>query len=624
MQRARAWFFQSNPKHYDIDAALGSVDRIWWRVPQYTGEIHVGDMVILWRSGKDAGIVGVGRVVAEPQLRSMDPAEKPFVLTDDEGSEYATRALVRVQTVPFISKEKVRAIADFQQHKIVVAPMGTVFAIEDAEWTALSQFLPQPPAALEGQDSALPPAFAWPQRAKGVLPMPGGYSAYLHSLKKVCAVVAEERPTPVELAGRLEAALAVKATAARLRESFLRKVGIISVHDGVCRLGLWTEKWLSSGDDRILVALLHGRCQFMGEMLDAARTPSSNDQLLTVANDRYGMGWDTQTQIVNRRGWLQSAGMLASADDGKVQTTAGGLSLLAELALYDPASEPTVITVAEAPVVAVSVEPPPSELNLVDAIVEAVRSSATDSAHADRFEHAVRDAFAYLGFQAERLGGAGKTDVLLDARLGADDSYRAIVDCKTSGTGSVGDAQVDWVTLAEHKIKHDAHHVVLVAPNPAGSRLFDRATQQGVTVISADDLAGLCRQHAKAPLGLDDYRALFAHGGRVDTQTVDERAEDVRRLIVLAAAVCATIRDRSTMFGRLSARDLFLILAGQPVADGTTEDELQTLLDTLASPLLGVLHGSRGDGYRVTASARVAGYRVESVAQQLATSERSD
>jgi predicted RNA-binding protein with PUA-like domain len=109
------------------------MDRIWWRVPQYTSEINVGDSALLWRSGTKAGIVGLGRVVAEPQLRAMDAAETPFVLTDQEGAVDTTRTLIRVQAVPFIAKEQVRAITEFRQHQIVVAPMGTVFPISDTE-----------------------------------------------------------------------------------------------------------------------------------------------------------------------------------------------------------------------------------------------------------------------------------------------------------------------------------------------------------------------------------------------------------------------------------------------------------------------------------------------------------
>jgi predicted RNA-binding protein with PUA-like domain len=623
VEQARVWFFQSNPKLYDIDAALASRDRIWWRVPQYTGEIHTGDVVALWRSGKDAGIVGIGRVIAEPQLRPMDPAEEPFVLAPEEAADNVTRTLVRVKGVPFIPKERVQAIAQLQHHQMVVAPMGTVFPVSRDEWTALSKLLPAPPELVAAENSALPAAFAWPQRAKGVLPMPGGYGGYLHSLRKVCSVLAEERPTPAELAGRLETVLKVKPTAARLRESFLRKVGLISVQAGVCRLGPWTERWFASNDDRIIVALLHGRCQFIGELLDAARGPANHEELLAVANERYGMGWDTQTQIVNRRGWLQSAGMLADTGDGKVQATDAGRALLAELTLHDPVAASTVSPIHEPSIAERPIEVAAPVAMTVDVIADAIKSFATDSPHPDRFERAVRDAFAFLGFEAEWLGGSGKTDVLLDAMLGTTESYRVVVDCKTSGSGSVSDQQVDWVTLTDHKAKHDAHHIALVAPNPSGKRLLERATQYKVAVFSADQLVGLCRQHAKTPLGLDDYRSLFIHGGSLETQSVDERAEEVRRLITLATAMCAAIREGSTVFGRLSARDLLLILAGQPVAEGTTEDELQALLDTLASPLLGVLHGAKGDGYRVTMSAAVAERRIEAVAQQLSVSDRT-
>ncbi|GAB3864424.1 hypothetical protein GCM10029963_74810 [Micromonospora andamanensis] len=347
MEQVRVWFFQSNPRLYDIDAALAALDRIWWRVPQYTGEVHVGDVAVLWRSGKDAGIVGLGRVVADPRLRPMDPAEKSFVLAQEEGADNVTRALLRVQAVPFVAKERVRAIAGFQQHPLLVAPRGTVFPVEKDDWRALSELLPDPPGLVPAEKGALPAAFAWPQRAKGVLPMPGGYNGYLQSLRKVCSVVEEERPTPAELATILETVLKVRPVAARLRESFLRKVGVVVAHDGICRLGPWTERWLDSDDDRVIIALLHARCQFVGELLAAAREPLTNEQLLAVANDQYGMSWDTQTQVGNRRGWLQSAGMLADTGDGKVRTTAAGHALLAELTLHDPAARPPIEAVVE-------------------------------------------------------------------------------------------------------------------------------------------------------------------------------------------------------------------------------------------------------------------------------------
>jgi hypothetical protein len=608
----------ANPAQYDIDAALIALDRIWWRVPQHTSEIHVGDVAILWRSGRQAGVVGLGRVCSDPALHQGDPAERSFVLAEEEAAADATRALVRARSVPFVSKDQVRALPDLERHQIVLAPMGTVFAVSEVEWAALQSLLPEPPELLAESGTALPAIFAWPQRAKGVLPMPGGYNGYLASLRKVRSLISEERPTPGELASRLESVLGVKAAAARLRESFLRKIGIVTVQGGACSLGPWTDKWMASNDHRIMVALLHARCQFIGEMLAAASSPSTNEGLLAVANDHYGMGWDTQTQIVNRRGWLQSAGMLEDAGDSKVMLSDFGRLFLAEIELYDPREAPPVITITDThPGEPLQQTEAPRETGAVGEIVDALRSSATDSSYPDHFEVTTRDAFAFLGFHAQWLGGSGRTDVLLDAPLGAEDAYRVVVDCKTSASGSVGDQQVDWETLTEHKAKHDADYILLVAPNPSGSRLLTRAAKNAVTVMSADQLGGLCRQHAKTPLGLDDYRSLFAPSGTIDTEAVDERAEEVERLTRLAAALCSAIRDKATAFGRLSARDLFLILSGQAVAEGTAEDELQTLLDALASPLLGVLHTSSSSGYRVTTSPQVVQRRVEMLAREL-------
>jgi hypothetical protein len=613
---SRTWILQANPAHYDIDGALGVLDQIWWRTPRYTSEIQVGDAAVVWRSGPDAGIVGIARVIAAPQVQSMDPAEATFVRSDEEEPAEATRALVRLRPVPFVAKDQVKAIPQLSEHQIIVGPMGTVFPLTESAWEALRPLLPPPPDAPAVFVEVLPSPFAWPQRAKGVLPMPGGYNGYLKSLAKVCALVEEERPTPGELAARLEALLDVKPTAARLRESFLRKVGIVTVQGGVARLGPWTEKWRRMGDDRIVVALLHSRCQYIGELLEAALEPRTNEELLAVGNDIYGMGWDTQTQVVNRRGWLQSAGMLAKTDDGKVTTTPKGQVLLGELVLYRPGVVPPmapVVPPAEPPAELVST---PLSAGL-ERLVEMLKTSATESASPEKFEQAVRDAFAFLGFSAAWIGGSGKTDVLLDANLGKDESYRVTVDCKTSASGSVGDQQIDWVTLADHKAKHDAQFVAIVAPSPSGARLFERAHNQQVTVFSADELIGICRQHAKTPMGLDDYRTLFGVGGAVDTNALDEKAEEVTRVTVLAAAVCEAMRQHSAAFGRLSARDLFLVLAGDPAAEGTTEAELQSLLDTLSTSLFGILEGSPAAGYRLTMAPDVAQLRLEVVARQL-------
>ena len=624
---SRAWFFQANPKHYDIDGALQVLEHIWWRVPQHTTEVQVGDHAVLWRSGSKAGIVGVGVVLEPPQQHDQDPAEAPFVRGVDEGVQGTTRALLAVRPAPFVSKEQVRRISVLHEHQIVRAPMGTVFPLTPEQWDALAPLVPaMPSVASVDQESDLPLVFAWEQRAKGVLPMPGGYDGYLDSAQQVCDLVIEGRLTPPELAEHMADAFDLASTAARYRETFLRKMGLIVVEAGICEVSTWASKWLDTQDPATVVGLLHSRCQFIGEMLAEVVTPLTNESLLAVANDRYGLGWESYTQVNNRRGWLQSAGMIASSATHELAVTPEGTALLDRLDLYQPGVSASV-PMPTAPAIPAPTAQDSDETEVPDrppvhddaeAIADELIQASTASNDPDRFERAVRDAFAFLGFHAQWLGGSGRTDVLLEAPLGKEDRYQVTVDAKTSASGSVGDQQVDWLTLKEHRIKHDAEHTVLVAPNPSAGRLLERATSEGVAVLSATQLAGLVRQHDRAPVGLGDYRLLFATGGQVDTAPVEERSEDATRLIELAAAICEAMTARAPLFGRLRARDLWLVLADQEVGTGTDPDELQQLLDTLASPLLGVLEGDPDAGYVVGSSREVTRLRLRNLGDGLA------
>jgi hypothetical protein len=77
------------------------------------------------------------------------------------------------------------------------------------------------------------------------------------------------------------------------------------------------------------------------------------------------------------------------------------------------------------------------------------------------------------------------------------------------------------------------------------------------------------------------------------------------------------ITTRSEIFGRLTARDLYLILAGEPVAEGATEEQLQVLLDGLSNPLVGVLDGTPAAGYRMTSSPATARRRLDNLDRRL-------
>ena len=273
----------------------------------------------------------------------------------------------------------------------------------------------------------------------------------------------------------------------------------------------------------------------------------------------------------------------------------------------------------------------PTETATAGALAIELEAAANDSRDHIRLELAVRDAFRFLGFRAEQLGGSGKTDVLLDAHRGKDHSYRVTVDAKSVGAsgaakGRLQDQQVDWVTLQEHRTKHGADYSLLIGPDPSGERIFNRDREFGVAVMSSDELAQLCRQHEKLPLGLGDYKGLFAVGGPIDTTPVDERFDEEIRRRDLAEATCRTLIDECIDVGPMSARDLWLTLRRESSEHSWTEDEVQEVLGILSSDLVGAIDVVPNSGesiqkYIPATSVEVAQHRLRTLADTLSAQE---
>ena len=188
---------------------------------------------------------------------------------------------------------------------------------------------------------------------------------------------------------------------------------------------------------------------------------------------------------------------------------------------------------------------------------------------------------------------------------------------------------MDWATLKEHREKHGAKYSLLVAPNPKGDRLMDRARDHSIAVLSAEQLAYLCRGHARAPLSLVDYEQLFAGPGEIDLAVVDEQAEQLVRLRRLASAVCRQLPEKTARFGRMSARDVQLLLGDE--AEGVSEQEIQDLLDMLSHPLVGAVYGFGDDrrsgskeGYVLATSREACRRRIELLAIDIDQLEDGD
>lgn len=148
------WILQANPKKYDVNAALAEMSVIYWRVPQYTSQLAPGDVVLVWVSGKDAGIVGVGRVLASAGPYDLAGLHDPYWTADDEWAPGDPYVPVGVRAVSKVPKS---AVAEaLPEHRIVTAPMGTVFPVDAEDISRLAPIFNVLSAAAEVTS---PPSF---------------------------------------------------------------------------------------------------------------------------------------------------------------------------------------------------------------------------------------------------------------------------------------------------------------------------------------------------------------------------------------------------------------------------------------------------------------------------------
>ncbi|MBK7870431.1 MAG: EVE domain-containing protein [Saprospiraceae bacterium] len=72
------WLFQSNPDVFRLKDALRAEALATFVVTAHKHDIHSGDGIILWQSGKEAGCYGLATVISEVQEIPIAEAEKPF------------------------------------------------------------------------------------------------------------------------------------------------------------------------------------------------------------------------------------------------------------------------------------------------------------------------------------------------------------------------------------------------------------------------------------------------------------------------------------------------------------------------------------------------------------------
>lgn len=133
------WVFQANPKMYDLIGALreGSVSR--WKVNAHRDKIHIGDKVIIWATGTDAGCYALAEVTGELDMIAKDEKEKVFY-KDESYAQAQPRVEISV-THNLYDRPILRSqIADFKElADLKVGMQGTNFTATKKQFETLER-----------------------------------------------------------------------------------------------------------------------------------------------------------------------------------------------------------------------------------------------------------------------------------------------------------------------------------------------------------------------------------------------------------------------------------------------------------------------------------------------------
>jgi|GEM_PF-2286283 len=144
----QTWMFQCNPDYFDLRGALRNMEtkglsKTAHTVHQHREDIHAGDTVYMWEAGPKAGILAVGRILADPHDMPLDKNDNPFLKQPERYAGMKPRVPIRIDTVlkePILKADLVNDPI-LSSLSIIRQPQGTNFLITPGQADALASLL---------------------------------------------------------------------------------------------------------------------------------------------------------------------------------------------------------------------------------------------------------------------------------------------------------------------------------------------------------------------------------------------------------------------------------------------------------------------------------------------------
>lgn len=378
--------------------------------------------------------------------------------------------------------------------------------------------------------------------------------------------------------------------------------------------------WLETQSTLDLVLLLHRKYMFMLEILPLLAEFDKAPDLARAAYEHYGMARVDVGGVRTRLQLLKAAGLIAERANWRYQSTPLGERIALEFPLQTVLDEDANEPESDDEPFRDSVQSVARRLSLE------LEAAAIAGETPTRLEKAVADAFSFLGFEARHIGGGGKTDVLATVEDHTGKPVRVIIDAKAARSGTVSEGAVSFDTLSEHKEKHHADLVALVGPGFDGGRVRARAEQNGVALITVEELCQTLHRQEATPrsagtfLNLVDARA----GARKDLESGWSQAERRKTLLSQVVAVLAQeAREADEVtHGALSAEQIYLIVRDEIDPRPSTKD-IEEVLQLLEHPLIASINRTNGSAsrsitYRLVDAPGLVAAKIEALGRGIA------
>ena len=280
------------------------------------------------------------------------------------------------------------------------------------------------------------------------------------------------------------------------------------------------------------------------------------------------------------------------------------------------AASPTMLTTPTLPADPTGADP-------IEDLCGRLQRSQLQSSAPEQFERDLAEAFSALGFEARHIGGSGETDVYVEARL-SQSSYSAVVDAKSTASGRVPDAQINWSVIDAHRQARGATFAAVIGPGFGGGQLLKFASQYNVVLLTTEMICELVRLHALTPFSLFELRDLFMSPGIADgaLRCLRERHVQHRRHWALASQIIQRMDGLSQVTPNgLKADNLYYYLlavsGSKTIAEAPTQQYVADAIAFLASRAVGVLAEVPGSGgaYQLGMSTKTARERLAALAR---------